>query len=394
MSVVFFEGFNYTNSDTLKLNPDNWSVNDPSKLTFGSGRTGNEAQLQNRNGSDSLDNNTVLTLENFIDPLVLTSGFAIGFAVNNSIVNRPNNISSDPYSENFIKLYDNNENETLSIDIIRTSGNYGDSLGFGIYQNGSLVDTYDLKSHLGYSWNIPTGGTFTYLSQSSYIDIYIDPINSGHLAINLSAASTNNAQLRNTSDEYYTAISGFNSLGKIKFYSQHNGLSSTMNLDDLYIKGGNNRQESVIGNSVKIYKLTFDNNTSQNDWVSYDNNNFNQYSHINSNDGDASYILSSTSGDVGVYNLSNLPTNSPSGVAGIKISNVARSSDIDTNWQMVNVLSDGTTTVDDGAVHSITSTSYSYKDTFLFENPITSSGWTIGDINNLQIGLKNLGPVT
>jgi hypothetical protein len=394
MSIIFFEGFNYANADFLKLNPDNWSVNDPSKLTFGSGRTGNEARLANRNASDSLDNNTVLNLENFTDPLIFTSGFAIGFAVNNSIAHRPTGVSSDPYSENFLKLYDDNENETLSIDIIRTSGDYGSSLGFGVYQNGSLIDTYDFKSHLGYSWGIFSAGDGIYLQDNSYIDIYIDPVNSGHLAINMSAASTNNAQLRNTSDEYYTAISGFNSLAKVKFYSQTTNFSASMNLDDLYIKGGNNRQESVIGNSVKIYKLTFDNNTSQNNWASFDNNDSLQYFHINLNNGDNSYILSSTSGDVGVYNLSNLPTNSPSGVAGIKISNIVRSSDIDTDWQIVNVISSGTNIVEDSNIHNVTSTIYSHKDIFLFENPITNSGWTTIDINNLQIGLKNLGPIS
>lgn len=400
MSVIFFEGFNYSNSDLLKLNPDFWTVNDPTKLTFGAGRTNNEVILENRSTDSGLEANTVLTLQNFTDPLASNSGFAIGFGMGeNNIVHRSTSFSSAPYLENFVKFYDNSNIEVLSIDVIRTSGVYGDSLGFAIYQNNTLVDVYDLKSHIGHSWTITNqfSATLFRLSQASYIDIYIDPVNNNHISINFSANVTNNAQLRNTSDQYYTSISGFNSLGKIEFYSKSRVLegvigSLPMRIDDFYIKTGNTREEAVIGNSVKIYKLVFDNNTDQNDWASYNNQN-SQYFYLNSNDGDASYVLSSNSGDVGLYNLSNLPGDSPSGVAGVKISNIVRSSDIDTDWQMVNVLSSGDGIIEDSNVYTVDSTIYSHKETFLFQNPITSGNWTKNDIDNLRVGIKNLAKI-
>jgi hypothetical protein len=400
MSIVFFEGFNYDNSDNIKLNPNFWTVNDVSRLSFGSGRTGNQIQLNNRSTTDAnLSNNTVLTLQNFTDPLVSSSGFALGFAINNRISHMRTDLSSSPHLENFVKFYNDSNNEVLSIDIIGTSGNYGNSLGFAIYQNNSLVDVYDLKSHIGYSWSFnqtvgPGGvGYFFSLTSFPYIDIYIDPVNNQHISINLSANLTNNAQLRNTSDEYYTAISGFNSLSKIEFYSQNtsNSFSPTTNLDDLYIKSGNTREDAVIGDSVKIYKLSFDNNTSQNDWQTIPSSPGSEFAYVSSNDGDLSYVLSSNSGDISIYNLNNLPHNSPSGVGGIKISNIVRSSDIDANWNFANVISDGSAVVQDTVIYTVDSTIYSHKENFIFQNPITETDWTKDDINNLQIGLKNLG---
>jgi hypothetical protein len=398
MSIVFFEGFNYSDGDILKLNPDLWTVNTPSNLSFVAGRTGNCVSLANRSVSADLTNNTILTLSNFTDPLIASSGFSLGFCLPApSLHHRSASISSAPHLENFVKFYDTSNSEVLSIDLIKTSGAYGTSLGFGVYQNNSLVDVYDLKSHIGYSWSILDLSNLVTLlnNNNSYIDIYVDPKNNDQLSINFSASSTNNAQLRNTFDQYYTAISGFDSLGTIKLYSRSSYVVNGTTIDDLYIKSGNTREEAVIGNSAKIYKLIFDANTSENDWQSYDNNTLGQYSYLNSNDGDTTHTLSSNSGDVGIYNLGNLPNDSPSGVAAVKISNIVRSSDIDINWQMVNVLSsgNGSSIVDDDIVHIIDSMTYSYKETFLFENPITGSGWTKNDINNLQIGIKNLGQV-
>lgn len=391
MSVLFFEGFNYSDSDNIKLNSFFWSVNNPTKISFAGGRTNNMIRLENRPSNSGLDANTVLSLQNFTDPLINNSGFAIGFAIGgNCIAHRSLNQSTSPYLENFIKFYDNNS-EVLSLDIIRTSGNYGNSLGFGVYQNNSLVDVYDLKSHLGYSWTIGDNGTYLYLANAAYIDIYIDPINSGEISINFSANNTNNAQLRNTSNQYYTSISGFSSLNQINFYSNGYTSSQFMSLDDLYIKGGNTREECVLGNSVKIYQLTLNSNTSANDWKSIPSAPGSEYFYLTNNDGDAGYILSSNSGDISLYNLTDLPNDSPSGVAGIKISNIVRSSNIDTDWNFVNLMSDGTNTVEDTNVYTVDSTIYSTKESFIFENPITESGWLKSDINSLQIGLKNLG---
>jgi hypothetical protein len=242
-SILFFEGFNYEPFDFLKLNPLYWSTNNLSKISFTFGRTDSCVALTNRSSVQNLDQNTLLSLSNFPDPLVENTGFCLGFGVQSALTHRSTTQSSFPYLENFVKFYDG-DTEVLSIDIVQTTGVYGTSLGFALYQDNTLVDIYDLKSYEGYSWTITETLPIS-LYDPSYIEIFIDPTENNHLSINFSAGNTKNAQLKNTNDEFYTTITGFSNLSKITFSSQSTLIDSSFRIDDLYIK-------DIVRNSIPL----------------------------------------------------------------------------------------------------------------------------------------------
>lgn len=393
MPVVFFEGFNYSDSDTMKLDPKYWSFNNP--IAFGGVRTGNGVYLSDRPFASGLSLNSTLTLSNFTDPLSISNGFGVGFCLGTrSIMTRRTDYSSPPHNENLISFYDNTNSEVLRLDIIKTSGiTYGDSIGIGVYQNSTLIDTYDFKSHLGYTWSIATGqgGAASLLNTyTTFVEIYIDAKNQQKISIKFSGNTTYDAPLRNNNDQLETTINGFNSLKSLKFYSKHASYDQQTSIDDLYISAGNSASEALLGQNTRIYRPTFNSNFSPIQWSSYNGADWVQYIYLNSNDGDTSYAFSSTSGNVSIFELGNL-SSTPNQVGGIKINNIVRSSDPASGWKMVNVLSSGGAIIDDAKVHEISSTAYTDNDTFIFTNPITGSGWTLSDINNLNIGVKNLG---
>lgn len=391
MPVVFFEGFNYNNGDLIKLDPKYWSFNNP--ITFNGVRTGNGVYLSDRPFDSGLSLNSTLTLSNFTDPLSISNGFGIGFCLGTrSIMTRRTDYSSPPHNENLISFYDNSNSEVLRLDIIKTSGTtYGDSIGIGVYQNSTLVDTYDFKSHIGYTWPIVShNSAYLINANSTFVEIYIDAKNQQKISIKFSGNTTYNAPLRNNNNQFETTINGFNSLKSLKFYSKHLALDYGTSIDDLYISAGNSASEALLGQNTKIYRVGFNQNFSPIQWSSMNGADGTQYYYLNSNDGDASYALSSTSGNVSIFELDNL-SSTPNNVGGIKIDNIARSSDPASGWKMVNVLSSGGTIIDDTKTYEISSTTYTNNDTFIFTNPITGSGWTLSDINNLKIGVKNLG---
>ena len=401
MPIVFFEGFNNSDSDTFKLDTKYWSSNKTISMSNGAGRTGHSVSLLDRPSASGLSANTTLTLSNFNDPLSISNGIGIGFCFPyRSIMTRPQNISSSPHNENLISFYDNSNSEVLRLDIIRTSGTYGDSMGIGIYQNSSLVDTYDFKSHIGHSWAInntnSSNGLYYYIGQyNTFIEIYIDAKSQQKISLKFSGNTTYNAPLRNTNNQLETNINGFNSLKSITFYSKHNSLEGYTLIDDLYLSAGNSPSEALLGQNTRIYKLSLDSNYSPIQWSSYNGNSNGQSVFLNSNDGDATYARSETSGNTSIFELSNL-SSTPNNVGGIKIDNIVRSSDPTAGWNMVNVLSSGAAIIDDVKIHEVSSTTYSNKDTFIFTNPMAGSGvpWTLSDINNLKVGIKNLGSYT
>jgi len=386
MPVVFFEGFNYSNSDTMKLDPKYWSFDKP--VSFSTGRTGECVYLTGRPYGSGLSLNSTLTLSNFTDPLSIANGVGIGFGCTLIGTNRTD-VSSPPYNENLLSFYDNSNTEVLRLDIIKTSGvTYGDSIGIGVYQNSTLVNTYDFKSHIGYTWSISDNPVRIYATWP-FFEIYIDAKNQQKISIKFSGNTTYDAPLRNNNNQFETSITGFNSLKSLKFYGTHN-LWGSKGIDDLYISAGNSASEALLGQNTKIYRVGFNQNLSPIQWSTMNQYDPNQYIYLNSNDGDNSYAFSSTSGNISIFELNNL-SSTPNNVGGIKIDNIARSSDPASGWKMVNVLSSGGAIIDDTKVHEINSTTYTDNDTFIFTNPITGSGWTLSDINNLKIGVKNLG---
>lgn len=391
MAIVFFEGFNNSDSDAIKLDSSYWSTNDLSKLSYIGGRTSNQIIFSNRPTASGLQDNTILTLSNFTDPLVSHSGFGIGFYTHNYSLRTNTSSSPSPYAEHLISFYDNN-GEALRIDIIKTTYNSTASMGFAVYQNNNLVETYDLKSPLGYSWNFYNQYGSEMIPQPSYIEIYVDPLNQT-MAIRFSANNSIETYLLNSNNNIYTAISGFNNLSGITFSSTNNTVTNwNRSIDDLYLTAGNSLSECLLGYNTKIYRNIPSSDTSTQQWNARSGGSETPPSYylLDDNDGDAGYIYSSTSGNVCLYNMSNISEPAPSGVGGIKIINIAKKSNVDQDMNFINVMTsgDGGAITEIGSGHLVNSTSYSYKNTFVFNNPITSNEWTKQEINDMQLGVK------
>lgn len=400
MATLFFEGFNNQNTTSRKLDENYWSTPTLSKIEMGSGRTGNQVYLLNRPAASGLTDSTALTLYNFTDPLINDTSFAIGFYTDYYAIRTNNNNAPPPYAEKFLEFY-NSGVSVLRIDIIKTTYQSTNSLGLGIYQNDSLVDTYDFKSFTGHTWTTYFENNAAMIQQQSYIEVYIDPKNNNEIAIRFSANNTNNAFLRNTTNNIYTTISGFNNLTSIKFYGNNDILygetSYRRTIDDLYLCGGNSPSECLLGNNTKIYRLNLNSNTPTQEWFGQYAGGISQsdYWYVSSDDGDTSYIFSSTRGNQSIFNLSDIPNDAPSNISGIKIINIARKSSIQgANFNNVFTSGNDTSPIDIGGAGSgfyINSDQYSTKSEFLFTNPFTGSGWTKQEINDLQVGVKYLG---
>lgn len=393
MSIIFFEGFNSSDNDIIKLDPQHWSTNDQSKLNFYYGRTDSQIFLANRPSQSGLPLNTTITLSNFANPLATNSGFGIGVHSNEASI-RTGKYS--PYVENLISFYSNSV-EVLRIDIVRSIYNtVDDSLAFAIYQNNNLVDTYDLKSSIGYSWQILQSNSSRYLYNPSYIEIYVNPTDE-NMAIRLTANNTYETHLLNSSNNIYTSISGFNNLNGIKFYGSNSDLDGYLEenrktLDDLYLTAGNSLSECLLGHNSKIYRRYPNSNTSIAQWSGTANGSQQSpdYYLIDDNNGDTDYIYSHTSGNSSLYNISNINEPAPSGVGGVKVINVVRKSNLDQNVNFINIMTsgDGGSITEIGSGHLVNSTSYNYKNTFFFNNPITNNEWTKQEVNNMQLGVK------
>lgn len=400
MSNLFFEGFNNQNTANKKFDENYWSTPDLSKIELGAGRTGNQIYLRGRPVASGLSDSTVITLSNFIDPLVNNSGFALGFYTDLYSVKTNNDSAPPPYAEKLIEFYNGSE-EVLRIDIIKTTYNSTNSLGFGIYQNNVLVDTYDLKSFNGYSWIIYNQDNTMSVGYPSYIEFYIDPKLNNEMCIRFSANNTKDASLRNTSNNIFTAISGFSNLTSIKIYGTNDTIggptSYRRTIDDFYICGGNDTSGCLLGSDTRIYRLNLNGDSSTQEWYgqSYGSVSQSSYWHVSSDDADESYIFSSTIDDESSFDLSNLPNDAPSNISGIKIINIARKSSLSQNSTIINIVTSGNNTesleIGNPSGHYIDSDQYSSKTEFIFFNPFTGSGWTKQEINDLQLGVKYKG---
>jgi hypothetical protein len=400
MPIVFFEGFNNSDSDAVKLDANYWSTNNQSALSFVGGRTNNMLRIANRPVASGIASNNTVTLSN-INPLSGYNAVGLGFYLNGrSIVSGPTNqsYSVSPHNEPFLSFM-NGSTEVLRVDVISSTFNGSSSMAFAIYQSNTLVSTYDLKSVVGSSWNIDPYTFGVTVREASYFEIYTDPKNANQVAIRFSANNTKNAYLTNNSNNIYTTINGFSNVSSIVFYGISEGVnsqtgSSTKMIDDLYLTAGNNISSCLLGENTRIYKL----NPNEDGTTQFQtrvggvtNPGFTpQFTTINNNDGDGSYIFAATSGIQGLFGLENMSNSSPSGIGGIKITNVAKKTSVDENKSFTNIMSSGAgqPSQEVGSVYTVNSTNYTSYSSFLFNNPQTGSGWLQSEINNAQIGVK------
>ena len=149
-------------------------------------------------------------------------------------------------------------------------------------------------------------------------------------------------------------------------------------LDNLYLTAGDSEAETLLGYNTRIVQLGFS-DVAQMDWKS---NNY-----LNHN-----YIYSSGVNDIALWNI--YDTYEEGTVGGIRIRQTIRKSFPSNDADCTNVMTSGAggPIINIGDIYNINSVDYTAKSSFTFINPVTSSPWTIQELNDMQIGIKNLGP--
>lgn len=176
--------------------------------------------------------------------------------------------------------------------------------------------------------------------------------------------------------------SGVNNFSIGKFQNT-NGLRYCR-YDDIYVcDSSGSKNNNFLGDcSVISLYPNADGTTTQftptgnaNNWMCVDES---------SNDGDNTYVSSSTVGNKDLYNITAI-TNNPNVIHGAQIKTLMKSSDAGPIG-VRNIVLSGSTTAN-GNTESITTT-YTRYSTILEDDPNTSSAWTKSAIDNLQIGVE------
>jgi len=387
MAIILYEGFNYSDSDVVKIDPNYWTTNNSSSISYTSGRTNSQIVIANH-AAGSLNYNT-LTLSNFSDPLLTNNGFAFGFSVTvlSSAIS-----GTSPFRIPYIEFKDDSNNTVLKFNLITTTYSGVTSLGLEVEQGGAVVTVYDFSSYVGRSWTVFTNPV---INERVYLEFFIDAKDQNKMSIRVSEdGGTIHGYLLNSNNTQETSISGFSSLGSVTWFSKNTNTSGNTTLDDLYFSKGDTEEECYLGSSTRIHRLTLSANGSKTEWTT--NNVNSQYLNLNNNDGDANYAYASLSqsGLVSTYAMSNLPS-VPSGDLSIIVKpiNIVRKTSTTNNAKFINVMNNnGGAEVDLGSEYTVTSTNYSHTNSdYIITNPITGNPWTVNDIDNMQIGIKNLG---
>lgn len=397
--VVFFEGFNYSNSDVKRLESSYWSASNNFNITFGNGRTGNGVYLAPSPYASGTSYNTRLDLSNFTSPLTNNNAFGLGLYVS-TLTGDGINTPVSAGVENFITMYNGNA-EVLKIATGNTSfdpGQTNDSLGIKIYQNNTLAGTFDFKSVIGRTYNLNHSNRWVnnYLDifnwvDNIYLEFYIDPKNTNSIRVRI-----NGMDMVTSSSSTNIAISGFTDITKISFYGTNDSYGNRM-YDDLYLTKGSNIDNTLLGTNTKIYRILPESNSATMEWQNTwsDSNpwygaGYNAPGDVSSNDGDNSYLHTGTTDAVALFNLQNLPNSAPSGVGGVRVLNTARKGMQDGVFTNVYASGDGEIISEIGPQFNLTSTIYNSYNHFMLANPQTNANWTIQDINNMQLGVKKL----
>ena len=378
MDVIFFEGFDYSRIDDL--DPHYWSTS--GSLFFNT----DTVNISNRPWTSGLSANTTLTLNNFTEPFTAHSGVGIGVellsATNHTAIFTPvAGYETSPIGENLISFY-NNAGKELRIDIEPTTRSGSGSMGFAVYEDNMLLDIYDINNDAMHSWStIDTGQVRQLISSTGrvYLEIYID---NQQLSMRLSASESLEVSLLNNSASgiFISTNAPISNLSSIKFYGSHNAsvYGGERRLDNLYLTAGDSEAETLLGYNTRIVQLGFS-DVAQMDWKS---NNY-----LNHN-----YIYSSGVNDIALWNI--YDTYEEGTVGGIRIRQTIRKSFPSNDADCTNVMTSGAggPIINIGDIYNINSVDYTAKSSFTFINPVTSSPWTIQELNDMQIGIKNLGP--
>lgn len=397
MAIVLYEGFNFSTTDTPKIDNNYWSSNNLAGIIYGDGRTDNEIILPNYSYTDPSPTITELRLSNFPNPLSTNSCFAMGVSHKEWSLTtqyQQGSLYPLPHRSKYAEFRNASNNLVLSFNFIRTSYQGVASMGLEVVQGGNVVTVYDFSSYSGKSWTIQDYTQTIVITSRIYLEFFIDA-NLGKMSVRVSQdGGTVHGYLLNTNNQQETTITPFASLGSATWFAKNNALGQYFSMDDFYFSRGNNATECYLGANTKIYRLNLTGNGSLLQWIP--NNTSQQFSNLNNADGDSSYIYSSinSSGDTSIFQLANLPTN-PSNVSiVVKPINIVRKTG-DSNVKFTNVMNSGSGPVFNlGSEQVVSSNSYNITSELISVNPATGNPWTVSDINNMQIGIKNLGSAT
>lgn len=369
MNLVFFEGFNSNNNDTIKLDSNYWYTSEiysySSGISFydssGGARTDNAISI---NGYY----NQKINLINFNSPLNYHNAFGVGFFITRGAIN-----------SNLIS-FSSSGNPLLNINFIRNNNN----IALEILQNNISKNTYFFKDVVGnnydYFKNNYTGEV--YGINNIYLEFYIDAKNTNSLRIR-----ANGLDMIDSSSGNITSISGFSDMDTITLYGSSHGQTINVLYDDFYLTGGNTIDDTLLGSNVRIYQLNTSSNSSSNmQWLS---NTSTQASVLNSNDGDNSYCFANTVNSMALFNMSDLPVASGS-IGGIKLNNTARKVSDNVSFTNIYASGEGASVTGIGTTYNLTDASYKSCNSFVFKNPLTNNDWTIEEINSMQVGFTKL----
>lgn len=367
MNIIFFEGFNYNDLDTIKLNPYYWSSPDINSITFSSdAHTDNSVMIPASIKASGLSANKHLDLSNFISPLSTANAFGVGFWVGTRGIRPDTRLLS----------FSNSGVEVLSINIIPT----GDYSALDVIQNNISQGKYDFSTVAGHTYTYP-GYPYRYIYQSVYLEFYVDSKNTNTIQIRVDGLD-----MTNESSNILTSISGFDNIDKISLYGADNDWNENRLYDDFYLTSGNSVETTLLGKDIHIYKLNPSSLSSIMEWTLTNTNNIND---IALNDGDDSYCFTSISGNRALFNMNDLPISSGF-VGGIMVSNTARKVANDVSFANIYASGNDQSISQFEPTYSVDTAVYKNYSSFIFKNPQTNIDWTIEDINNMQLGIKKL----
>jgi hypothetical protein len=385
MSIVFFDGFNSnTTNVNFFLDSNYWTFNTSDISINTSGRTGRALSINNSVWSvgNGLQNRYI-DLVNFNSPLDSNNALGLGFAV-----------SQIKNNTNFITIFNDNV-EILRFNIERPEDSQGvflNSLVIAVYQNGSLITTYDLKSAPEYNYSFGNWG-FSSISgfvipEYIYLEFYIDAKDTNSLRIR-----ANNLNLLNSSGQTSTSITPFTNLDKIRFFGGHdNSQGDTFSLrsyDDLYLTGGNSISDTLLGSDTRIHLYTTSNIHTTEEW---NTTGFSSAIDLRSNDGDSSFVFSDQSDITNDY----VTFRTSSGdftnvfVGGVKVMSTARSpGNVNNSFTHTITNPSDNSITEIGTNYVVDSSSYRFYSDFFLQHPLTNSDWTLDDlVNNMYIGIR------
>lgn len=206
-----------------------------------------------------------------------------------------------------------------------------------------------------------------------YIELYVLIADSGAYEIRLNGqtvASQSSIDTQATANPYANAV-------------QWSGYGRW---DDLYICDSSGSDCNTFLGPIKISHLKPNGNGASSGMTGSDGNSVDNYLLVDETtpNGDVDYVYSAVSGTKDTYNLQNLPPEAYT-VAACMLTTVARKDGGTASLKTV-IRHSGSEV--DSAAKTLTDAYAYYYDRLGGKNPVTSSQWTVSDINNLETGVK------